>query len=1504
MSGFDFTPDEEDQIERELGQIDDDIATMRSRASSQVASTVGELYRNHPYAPPGVVLAVGQAVASGAMDKTRANDLIVGATQQQAQEQQDDDKSWWERNVWDKVKTGSRWTMAGLNFVPQMVQGAAGQIFDENDDVAGWFISTDLGTLIANDEVAGDGWLIGGRAAELQAERARRYRGEINGQAFTIGRGLASTIAQPGSAQYSVLSGLVDAAIAIGVPSAPGAGLVKGAAKTASTKTAMRTLAGLTDAESAFIDVNRVSGWLRSTAGRQVVERIRDIDTVDEAIRIFPKVDDPRFWVEVVDKKTSEDALKYLEETLGVSGPKSVNDINLSRFDDVKAGMLNSWVARKSGVAKMFERVPGRHVVLGSWDPRDAAQSTRNINDYLRLAKVDEETRVGIVDKFARAVSRDAGSRTPAEMYDVLGSIQDAIRASMKASGIPDEAINDLTIGIRQFVDNKAVYGAGDDLGDPTNFGAKVILQDGSLVDAPLATAGLQSEMLRQINQVLPDPRRTRRMMSSVGWIYGKTGKLSDPAKYGELRMPLAALEAFQQEIWRPITLMTPGYVLRNMTDSAFRLTSRPDLQGGIFHPLQWIQISMYKKFSADVFGEGFEQAAPQLLRGGASEFQQAVGQGMREAIDPISATRRHVATKNWEFVRRSAGSKYRKGLQDEITLLHDDQVTRLLAQGSTTDDIIEEFTIIDPELGRIASSRGKEYLRDLQSRWSNRTFKDSTGKPVVGSIDLVRADGSINIDNLRYYIDGYAAKRLKDVTRDNDILRRAVAEGKFNAVDGTELSIFKHTKESQIRYRPEFEGMTRLGYEPEWDQAVQRLIDSGADLKESYKYRVTLEDVVEGSGRNPNLRRVIETWNKTTDYFFSSLYPKRSAYLMQSPAFRQFYYRQVGNLFDELNQRGVKDIVEALAKRAQKDGVDLFAKPGRKWLSDYVGDSDLADNILGKAADGGTGGRLSAQELDAYAKGFALDETKKLFYDASERSNFADILRVVAPFGSAWAEVTKSWAKIAMTNPETVKRVGLSVRGLRDADPDADGKGFFWKDPVTGEYVFNYPMSEKLGPLVSYFGGVAAIGGGALFGARGAAAGLAGGAGLGAIAQQAFPTPGVTLTAPARTLTMGLNFVPGVGPMVQVAASKLLGQLPQADTVRRFLAPYGEPEISVVTSWAQKFVDALGDPENNRLLADMTVETMQVLSATGKYNLADPADRELLENDAIGRARVLLMLRSLGQAVGPTRPTVEFKVPTGQGDVFASELAKAFRTMQTENYDTAVQRFLETFGDDAFLYVAGKSKATVGGLDASTKFGEFERNNTSLFARYKDVAGYFSPVGTNFDYQVYLRQLTTGQREKLKPSELVEEAQALVGKALYKTAVRQVGPTPTEDQRNALREVRNQIGNYFPGYLTQPVDINRLPAQIVQTQAAAFDPILDNNPVAEGARLYFTVRQQALDEAARRGFVSLGGKQVADLRGWLRSAADEIIAKYPEFQRLYDRVLFNEIDVDAGENR
>jgi hypothetical protein len=1500
---FDFTPDQERRLFQDLEEANSRLQAHRAKSSPQLAQTVGTLYRNHPYAPPGLLLSTAQAMQAGMMDEPTANNFVLKSSQNALNQilqtpDEDKKKSWFERNVMDKVRTASRWTMAGLNFLPQAATNIASQAFkDGGAGAEGFFISTDLGTLIANDEEAGSGWFLGGKAMEKQAERARRYRGQIDGHAWTFGRGFASLVSQPGSREYNILSGLVDATAAIFTPSVPGLTVAKGAAATVAGKAGLRTLAGLTDFETAMIQTEKVAGFLQSRGGQSIVKRIAEIETIDEALSIFKDVQHMDFINKVVDLKDEGQIRNYLMETLGrpirdaQGNPagkaiSTIDQINLSRLDDVKRGIAG----RSSFVSRMMASIPGEHIVLSGGNPRDVAQSVRNLNNYMKTLRVDDLKRNNLVKQYSEALVNNDGN-----IYNVVKEFDEIFQASMEAAEVPKEAIAVLRNSMKEFVENKDVYGAIGRNGEPTAYGARVILQDGTIATAPSATAGLESEMLNQLSMILPDARRVRRMMSSVGWIYGKGDKLSDPSLYRKLRLPFSALEGFQNEIWRPVTLMTGGYVLRNMTDSAFRYTMTPGLKGGVLHPIQWIQIASGKRFrgtlKGQVWDELLDDQAARIAREGIDEFDMAVGQGIRETFAPGEITRQGFRDKHWELARRTSGSKYRKGIQDEISELHDDTVARMVADGMDTDEIIE------------ALKTDKKYVRSLQARWANREMEvaGQPGQKIVGTPDFIRPDGSLSPvidDNLRYYVDEYVRRRVQDVTGNNETLRRAVASGELDDIDGNTFSIFATGP-----------GGSRTGYDARWDAAVQRLVDEdnarvargeAAQLKDFYKTGVEVK-MFDPNVPGRELPNWLKSWNRTTDKFFSSLYPRRSQYLMQSPVFRQYYWAETSKLIDELDTASLQQVKRSLQQVAQKEG-KAFSDA---WLARYVGDGKVGEKLWKRLENPTSTGKLSLDELDAYAKGSALDQTKNLFYNATEKSNFADILRIAVPFGSAWAEVMATWGKIAVSNPVAVRRVGLATQGLKNADPDGDGKGFFWKDPVTGEYVFNYPFSDQIGGLAAALTPIGALAGGVAGGLPGIAIGAAAGAAAGVGLQEGLGLEPTRLIAPVRSLSMGLNIYPGLGPFAQIAASKILTRTPKADFIRDAILPYGEPDITTigpvpVPSWARKFIDGfVADPDNSRLLGDLTIDVMRVLHNSGEYNLAEASERDRLENDAISRARVLLVLRGFGQFVGPVRPDIEFKVATEQGDKYTVELSKAFRDMQAENYDTAVERFIATFGEDAFLYTQGKTTAAAGGLDASTKFGEFERSNGDLFGRYGNVAGYFAEVGSNFDYSVYTRQIETGQREKLKPGEFLDLAQQTVARALYRASQRAVGPNPDEFQKEGLRAIKKILEDRYPAYKRAVIDINAAKGRIKEVQDATFDPILDDNPIAIAARTYFQLRDQAIVELSNRGIVSgdLSTKKAADLRAYLRNAADLLIKRYPEFERLYDRVLYDEIE-------
>jgi hypothetical protein len=246
-----------------------------------------------------------------------------------------------------------------------------------------------------------------------------------------------------------------------------------------------------------------------------------------------------------------------------------------------------------------------------------------------------------------------------------------------------------------------------------------------------------------------------------------------------------------------------------------------------------------------------------------------------------------------------------------------------------------------------------------------------------------------------------------------------------------------------------------------------------------------------------------------------------------------------------------------------------------------------------------------------------------------------------------------------------------------------------------------------------------------------------------------------------------------------------------------------------------------------------------------------------------------------------------------------ANVLSKAMYEMRATNFDNYVEQFLETFGDDVFVYLQGKTVSEAGGLDVSKEFGDWERENPDLMRKYPGIAGYFAPVGSSFDYRVYLRQLESGDRRRLTAQELLDEAQVKVGSAMYRSVVRRIGPKPNEMQTQILRDYRNKLGQQFPGFREREIDINQQKARIEKLYEAVNDPELNDNTIADALKVYFGYRDEAIAAANELGLVGIErGKKAAELRNILREVGEDLASSFPEFERIWEYVLYDEVDL------
>ncbi len=120
-------------------------------------------------------------------------------------------------------------------------------------------------------------------------------------------------------------------------------------------------------------------------------------------------------------------------------------------------------------------------------------------------------------------------------------------------------------------------------------------------------------------------------------------------------------------------------------------------------------------------------------------------------------------------------------------------------------------------------------------------------------------------------------------------------------------------------------------------------------------------------------------------------------------------------------------------------------------------------------------------------------------------------------------------------------------------------------------------------------------------------------------------------------------------------------------------------------------------------------------LASTGDYPNNSPAEQERLLQDAEDKARSVYGLRAFAQFFAPSPPTPQFVVKDKDGNaMLALKLSEAYRKMLDDDAATATQRFVETFGEGAFLSVIPKSE---GGGPTTDKAYAFARENPRTVA-------------------------------------------------------------------------------------------------------------------------------------------------------------------------------------------
>lgn len=710
-----------------------------------------------------------------------------------------------------------------------------------------------------------------------------------------------------------------------------------------------------------------------------------------------------------------------------------------------------------------------------------------------------------------------------------------------------------------------------------------------------------------------------------------------------------------------------------------------------------------------------------------------------------------------------------------------------------------------------------------------------------------------------------------------------AAHPGRFNTPDDARAYIetVQRRIDNATGRNAELYDAVRTGRFDGSDMLTGTTMDSGLPSKlDGYHDDFAPETIIGDETRVLGTRDdIVSRWDSAVDRLFGMLMTNRTNNLSRSPTFKQAYWREVNRLMPMADETARAEII------ANANAADL----GKRTIR------GIERNVR-------TPGQATAAEIDAWAKGHALDATKDLLYDMTRRGRFMDAARVVFPFGEAWSEVLTRWfgpKGLAASNPKTVRRFQQIIQGARGEDFGAvmgapEGEGFFWRNEF-GEEVFVIPGSEFLTD-----------------------------------ATLGVPVP---MVGSVKGLSMFGSVIPGLGPALQIPAGWIMANKPgpqwlktalgalettevpvTGESVRDVITPYGsigsanQGELTDVRNflptWMRTAVDFLTDGDGNESQYGTAIKsTMAYLYSTGRYgNSREELAR--LQEDATDKARWLTFIRALGQSISPTSPSPDYLVvDKDDRTVRLRAMSEEYRKLQDEDYETADQRFLEAHGEGLLAAVQSQTAGIEYAVPTSREGARWVLDNPGIEGVLPHLYGFFAPQGGEFDYSLYSEQFENGDRAQLDPETFARLMANTTANTYYQAAVEQVGEDRyTDEGRAYLNDVKSWIWDRYPtwGDSSRMGDRPELDVMVREAVHALDNEAVMATDAGAGLRLYLEARDQVIagegEEALRADGTLSGAEWMAGAHTYLSDVAAWIAERHPDFEPLFDIVFSREL--------
>ena len=1244
------------------------------------------------------------------------------------------------------------------------------------------------------------------------------------------------------------------------------------------------------------IDYDALAKFLNGASAKPILDEIAEIDDYYKILEVSKRRGKPGFTVQqakdLAGAKTREEVLQVLapyiaDGTVVQNLLESGTATSRALSGIVKGGNarpaqgIAGWATKGirkipaaeklyNGLSKSYNTYVPKQGTLVHYEDKDALVEV--VQNFGRSLKVDEAIIRTIVDDIVFNVDPKVSAYQAATK--VYNAVFKANAPMFEKAGIGADKLEELTKVFAQKADEQSMYWT-----ELHRNGANIefVVSDGRKI--PLSGPHLESERLNSMIYFPP----ANELMKEIQ----RVGKLSQYTRGFSSKVYNAADE-FTSNYWKRVILTRPAYVIRNIGEEQIRIMLNGHIsfynnplaaigmwQGRNDGPGWKRLINSYDQWQHNVFGKNIKLATAEeianetIANGAKSDYHKLMDDmsvGSRGEIDRVSILRGYNLVysqdKNWFL-----------GLANEIRILNQSNVGKAVARTVPGKEADTVSYLLSGE-GRPAWDR---FLNGIQNPETKAFFNTPegamaylfTGKDSMGRATSVRArieqiagqDGASAqaiiklIGEGAIETSGYSIKVPKELDDAMNSIRNAkeISSGKKKIKDVNE--------EFADQLQKAFEGTAN------WGNVAMKVPKEVAQIDK---------------GRRSKLIEASDAF-----FDFTIKLEKNSS---MGPEWRQKYWDVVRDVIYAADA----DAITQISKVAPKSLRPLVSADGKEQIGIKHG---FWKEV--KKADGT--GTMTLDDIDTYASRIASQHVKDLFYDASKKRLLWHQLRLVAPFGQAWADTIGKWARLGFDNPLEVYKVSRALDFLNSPQSSAlyevtDAKsfydpnqGFFFTDPY-GQRQFYVPwMSTGMNFMANLTRGKISTEG--PFGSQGTPQSFNFALGSGIL-----PGFGPGLTIP-------LNIIEGFGfdPLEALPAS-------MRELAEKVLFPYGRANLSNAPGVVQAFTTnniarissgIFGWEEG---YASAFAPTMNYLASGGDYNLDDPSDQNRLMKDADKFAKYFTMFRGIFGLASPVAVSPADLTKDKSGDtMLAAALKSDFNNLEKkysgDSYK-AYADFLDLYGPEQVFALISSWSGPNGTSTPPSNLLTYHMilRDPSVVDKYSNVYGYFYPNG-GFSMELFKWNQRKGRSELLTTEQIMDKATNLrFNAAKDRLLTRSVSEEWTSQQTTAalsnLADSYNLMGRKVVYDATKD---DRVFNQL--REAVKDERFLDSEAVA-GMRDYLYLRDKTLELNGKKPNDSLATKGFEAQRTYLAQQALDIIKRNPDFQKIFYSFFKKELEV------